>query len=206
MSDPTSVVTQLALATLPTRFGQFRIGVFQVQGAPGEFVALLHGELAGALAPLVRLHSECLTGDVLGSLRCDCGEQLEASLELIAEAETGVLLYLPQEGRGIGLANKIRAYALQDGGLDTYAANAALGLPEDARDYTVAAQMLGALGVARVDLLSNNPDKASQLRAAGIAVRDRVPTGVFATETNVRYLRAKAEQTGHTLSLPGLAS
>ena len=163
-----------------------------VLGTPGE-------------VPLVRPHSECLTGDVFGSARCDCGPQLAEAVARISETG-GYLLYLRQEGRGIGLYNKLDAYALQDGGLDTYAANAALGLPEDARDYTVAAQMLGALGVSRVDLLSNNPDKAAQLRAAGVAVRDRVPTGVFATESNVRYLRAKAEQTGHTLSLPGLAS
>lgn len=163
-----------------------------VLGAPGE-------------VPLVRPHSECLTGDVFGSARCDCGPQLAEAVARISGAG-GYLLYLRQEGRGIGLYNKLDAYALQDGGLDTYAANAALGLPEDARDYTVAAQMLGALGVDRVDLLSNNPDKAAQLRAAGIAVRGQVPTGVFATENNVRYLRAKAEQTGHTLTLPGLAS
>lgn len=164
-----------------------------VLGTPGEI-------------PLVRPHSECLTGDVFGSARCDCGPQLAEAVARISEAG-GYLLYLRQEGRGIGLYNKLDAYALQDRGLDTYAANTALGLPEDARDYTVAAQMLTALGVSRVDVLSNNPDKAAQLRTAGIAVRDRVPTGVFATENNVHYLRAKVEQTGHTLALPaGLAS
>ncbi|WP_320773735.1 GTP cyclohydrolase II [Streptomyces sp. CRN 30] len=154
--------------------------------------------------PLVRLHSECLTGDVFGSARCDCGPQLREAVERIAE-RGGVLLYLRQEGRGIGLYNKLDAYALQDRGLDTYEANAALGLPEDARDYTAAAQMLRALGINSLDLLSNNPDKAEQLRALGAEVRDRVPTGVFRTDHNVRYLRAKVLQTQHTLPLADLS-
>ncbi|MFF9108138.1 GTP cyclohydrolase II [Streptomyces sp. NPDC014776] len=153
--------------------------------------------------PLVRLHSECLTGDVFGSARCDCGPQLREAVERIAD-RGGILLYLRQEGRGIGLYNKLDAYALQDQGLDTYAANAALGLPEDARDYTAAAQMLTALGIGTLDLLSNNPDKAGQLRTLGLDVRDRVPTGVFPTPHNVRYLRAKVLQTQHTLPLADL--
>ncbi|GAA2222124.1 GTP cyclohydrolase II [Streptomyces nogalater] len=153
--------------------------------------------------PLVRLHSECLTGDVFGSARCDCGPQLREAVERVAD-RGGILLYLRQEGRGIGLYNKLDAYALQDEGLDTYEANAALGLPEDARDYTAAAQMLTALGVTELDLLSNNPDKAAQLRALGIAVRDRVPTGVFTTAHNIHYLRAKALRTRHTLPLTEL--
>ncbi|MFJ6727776.1 MULTISPECIES: GTP cyclohydrolase II [unclassified Streptomyces] len=153
--------------------------------------------------PLVRLHSECLTGDVLGSARCDCGPQLREAVERVAE-RGGVLLYLRQEGRGIGLYNKLDAYALQDQGLDTYEANAALGLPEDARDYTAAAQMLRALDIAALDLLSNNPDKAEQLRGHGIDVRERVPTGVFTTPHNVRYLRAKVLTTAHTLPLAEL--
>ncbi|MER5473193.1 GTP cyclohydrolase II [Streptomyces sp. NPDC002685] len=153
--------------------------------------------------PLVRLHSECLTGDVFGSARCDCGPQLREAVEQIAD-RGGVLLYLRQEGRGIGLYNKLDAYALQDQGLDTYAANAALGLPEDDRDYTAAAQMLQALGIDSLDLLSNNPDKAEQLRDLGITVSHRVPTGVFTTAHNVRYLRAKVLQTQHTLPLTEL--
>lgn len=163
-----------------------------------EHVAVVLGDPGPV--PLVRLHSECLTGDVFGSARCDCGPQLREAVERIAE-RGGILLYLRQEGRGIGLYNKLDAYALQDQGLDTYAANAALGLPEDARDYTAAAQMLRALGVDMLDLLSNNPDKAQQLRSLGIAVHDRVPTGVFATPDNVRYLRAKVLHTQHTLLL-----
>jgi GTP cyclohydrolase II len=166
-----------------------------------EHVALVLG--APSTTPLVRLHSECLTGDVFGSARCDCGPQLREAVEQIA-THGGVLLYLRQEGRGIGLYNKLDAYALQDEGLDTYAANTALGLPEDARDYTSAAQMLNALGISSLDLLSNNPDKAEQLRALGVDVQRRVPTGVFTTAHNVRYLRAKVLQTRHTLPLPEL--
>ncbi|MEI5526741.1 GTP cyclohydrolase II [Streptomyces brasiliscabiei] len=168
-----------------------------------EHLAIVLGDPAPGTAPLVRLHSECLTGDVFGSARCDCGPQLREAVERIAE-RGGVLLYLRQEGRGIGLYNKLDAYALQDQGLDTYEANAALGLPEDARDYTAAAQMLGALGIDELDLLSNNPDKARQLRDLGVGVRHRVPTGVFTTAHNVRYLRAKVLQTQHTLPLPEL--
>ncbi|MFG2887816.1 GTP cyclohydrolase II [Streptomyces sp. NPDC048297] len=169
-----------------------------------EHVAAVLGDPAAPGAvPLVRLHSECLTGDVFGSARCDCGPQLREAVERIAE-RGGVLLYLRQEGRGIGLYNKLDAYALQDQGLDTYEANAALGLPEDARDYTAAAQMLRALGITELDLLSNNPDKAEQLRSLGVSVRDRVPTGVFTTAHNVRYLRAKVLQTQHTLPLAEL--
>ena len=163
-----------------------------------EHLAFVLGEPGPV--PLVRMHSECLTGDVFGSARCDCGPQLRESIARISETG-GYLLYLRQEGRGIGLYNKLDAYALQDGGLDTYEANAALGLPEDARDYTAAAQMLRSLGIGELDLLSNNPDKAGQLRDLGIDVRDRVPTGVFTTAHNVRYLRAKVLQTQHTLPL-----
>ncbi|MET8165096.1 GTP cyclohydrolase II [Streptomyces sp. NPDC005329] len=168
-----------------------------------EHIAVVLGEPAPGATPLVRLHSECLTGDVFGSARCDCGPQLREAVERIA-GTGGVLLYLRQEGRGIGLYNKLDAYALQDQGLDTYEANAALGLPEDDRDYTAAAQMLRALGITSLDLLSNNPDKAGQLRDLGIDVHDRVPTGVFTTPHNVRYLRAKVLQTQHTLPLADL--
>ncbi|MFM9499653.1 GTP cyclohydrolase II [Streptomyces galilaeus] len=168
-----------------------------------EHLAVVLGD--PGLSPLVRLHSECLTGDVFGSARCDCGSQLREAVERIAE-QGGVLLYLRQEGRGIGLYNKLDAYALQDDGLDTYAANVALGLPEDARDYTPAAQMLAALGIHTLDLLSNNPDKAAQLRSLGLDVPTRVPTGVFATAQNLHYLRAKVLQTHHTLPLAELSA
>jgi GTP cyclohydrolase II len=169
-----------------------------------EHVALVLGDPTGSGTPLVRLHSECLTGDVFGSARCDCGPQLREAVQRI-DAAWGILLYLRQEGRGIGLYNKLDAYALQDTGLDTYEANTALGLPEDARDYTAAAQMLAALGVRKLDLLSNNPDKARQLDDLGISVRTTVPTGVFATGSNVRYLQAKAQHTGHTIELACVA-
>jgi GTP cyclohydrolase II len=166
-----------------------------------EHLALGLGDFRAAAVPLVRPHSECLTGDVFGSQRCDCGPQLREAVERIATAG-GYLLYLRQEGRGIGLYAKLDAYALQDAGLDTYEANRALGHADDERDYTVAAQMLAALGAERVDLLTNNPDKPAQLRALGIDVRSVRPTGVHLSEANVRYLRAKAAHTAHTLDLP----
>ncbi|MET7737103.1 GTP cyclohydrolase II [Streptomyces sp. NPDC005402] len=200
--------TQRSRVRVPLRFGDgYRVDAelvtFHGLADGREHLAVVLGDPAPGTVPLVRLHSECLTGDVFGSARCDCGPQLREAVERIAE-RGGVLLYLRQEGRGIGLYNKLDAYALQDQGLDTYAANTALGLPEDARDYTAAAQMLQALGIAELDLLSNNPDKAGQLRDLGIAVHDRVPTGVFTTAHNVRYLRAKVLQTQHTLPLAEL--
>ncbi|MEP7191817.1 MAG: GTP cyclohydrolase II [Actinomycetota bacterium] len=151
--------------------------------------------------PLVRPHSECLTGDVFGSQRCDCGPQMREAVERIANAG-GFLLYLRQEGRGIGLYSKLDAYALQDAGLDTYQANVALGYTEDERDYTAAAQMLQALGHERVALLSNNPDKAVQLGRLGVTVTERVPTGVHLSPANARYLSTKAHRGAHTLDVP----
>lgn len=169
-----------------------------------EHLALGMGDYASNPVPLVRPHSECLTGDVLGSERCDCGPQLRESLERTSEVG-GFVLYLRQEGRGIGLYNKLDAYALQDAGLDTYEANRAVGFEDDQRDYTAAAEMLTAVGAPRIDLLTNNPDKAQRLRDLGISVRDVLPTGVFVTRANLRYLRAKASHTQHTLALPDAA-
>ncbi|AMG82969.1 MULTISPECIES: GTP cyclohydrolase II [Microbacterium] len=166
----------------------------------GDWQAALARSAAGGEAPLVRPHSECLTGDVFGSERCDCGPQLREAVERIA-AEGGFLLYLRQEGRGIGLYAKLDAYALQDAGLDTYEANVALGRGEDERDYTVAAQMLRALGVDRIRLLSNNPDKAAQLDGLGVRVTERVRTEVHLSEANSRYLQAKRDHTAHTIDL-----
>ena len=166
-----------------------------------EHLALALGDAFGAGVPLVRPHSECLTGDVLGSERCDCGPQLREAVERIAGAG-GFLLYLRQEGRGIGLYAKLDAYALQDLGMDTYEANRALGHADDERDYTAAAQMLAALGVGPVDLLTNNPDKPAQLRSFGVDVRSVVPTEVHASASNVRYLQAKVAHTAHTIDLP----
>ncbi|MFZ0159906.1 MAG: GTP cyclohydrolase II [Kineosporiaceae bacterium] len=155
----------------------------------------------GGPPPLVRPHSECLTGDVFGSQRCDCGPQLREAAQRISDAG-GFLLYLRQEGRGIGLYDKLDAYALQDGGLDTYQANLELGRGEDERDYTAAAQMLQALGVTRVALLSNNPDKADQLTSLGVEIAQRIPTGVHLSGANARYLATKALHSAHTLDLP----
>jgi GTP cyclohydrolase II len=154
--------------------------------------------------PLVRPHSECLTSDVFGSERCDCGRQLREAVERIAEVG-GYVLYLRQEGRGIGLYSKLEAYVLQDAGVDTYDANLALGREEDERSYVAAAQMLLALGVSRIALLSNNPDKSEQLRSCGVTVVEQVPTGVFVSAANFRYLETKARRGRHTVELPNLA-
>ncbi|BFU44449.1 GTP cyclohydrolase II [Krasilnikovia sp. MM14-A1004] len=167
----------------------------------GEWQRALRRGAAGGPAPLVRPHSECLTGDVFGSQRCDCGPQLREAVERIADTG-GLLLYLRQEGRGIGLYAKLDAYALQEAGMDTYEANVALGRGEDERDYSAAAQMLLALGADRVRLLSNNPDKAEQLEEFGVAVSERIPTGVHVSPANVRYLSTKVSHTAHTLKLP----
>ena len=153
--------------------------------------------------PLIRPHSECLTGDVFGSQRCDCGAQLREAVERIADAG-GYLLYLRQEGRGIGLYSKLEAYALQDTGIDTYEANLALGHGEDERSYLAAGQMLHALGASRVALLSNNPDKAHQLRSCGVTVVEQLPTGVYVSDANHRYLETKARRGRHTLDLPSV--
>ncbi len=170
----------------------------------GDWESAVERAAAGGEAPLVRPHSECLTGDVLGSERCDCGPQLREAAERITK-EGGFLLYLRQEGRGIGLYAKLDAYALQDQGLDTYEANRALGRGEDERDYTAVAQMLAAVGADRIRLLSNNPDKASQLESLGIAVDAQVPTGVHLTESNAHYLETKVRHTGHAIALPDVA-
>jgi GTP cyclohydrolase II len=167
----------------------------------GNWRGALDDSASGGTAPLVRPHSECLTGDVFGSERCDCGPQLREAAQRITEAG-GFLLYLRQEGRGIGLYAKLDAYALQDAGLDTYQANLALGHGEDERDYTAAAQMLTAVGVDRIRLLSNNPDKAAQLDVLGIAVTEQVRTGVHLSQANARYLSAKRDHTAHLLDLP----
>jgi GTP cyclohydrolase II len=193
-------VTLVARASLPTRFGEFDVGIFEVAGAPTETVVVMRGAISPLDPPLVRLHSECLTGDVLGSLRCDCGEQLDASLELMAKEPSAILLYLRQEGRGIGLANKIRAYALQDRGLDTVDANLALGLPVDRREYRSAAEILRFLGATSVRLLTNNPLKEQALERYGVRVVERVPLVMVPNTINDGYLRTKAIRMGHLLA------
>jgi GTP cyclohydrolase II len=190
-------VARLSAARLPTRLGAFEALVFADHLDATEPVALVHGDLASRDAPLVRVHSECWTGDVVGSLRCDCGEQLGRALTAIASDGAGVLLYLRQEGRGIGLANKIRAYGLQDAGLDTVDANAALGLPIDAREYGGAAAILLDLGLRRVRLMTNNPAKVAALEAAGISVVERVPVTALPNVVNSSYLETKITRLGH---------
>lgn len=167
----------------------------------GGYTDSLAANESRAKMPLVRPHSECLTGDVFGSQRCDCGPQMREAVERIADVG-GFLLYLRQEGRGIGLYAKLEAYALQDAGLDTYEANLALGHAEDERDYTVAAQMLQALGLTRVALLSNNPDKAAQLDRLGVTVTETLPTGVHLSPSNANYLATKARRGAHTIDMP----
>jgi GTP cyclohydrolase II len=188
----------VASASLPTRHGDFEMRVYR-DGAGKEHAALLAGELDVGEPVLVRLHSECMTGDVFGSRRCDCGEQLDRSLELLQERGDGVLLYLRQEGRGIGLTHKILAYALQEKGLDTVEANHALGLPEDARDYRIAAQILLDLGIERVLLMTNNPAKIKGLEDNGVEVVERLPVLVCANPSNAGYLATKREKMGHVL-------
>ncbi len=194
------IFDHVATSRLPTRHGEFRIYVYQPIDETVEHVALVKGEICGLENVLVRVHSECLTGDVLGSLRCDCGEQLDAALARIAAAGQGAVLYLRgHEGRGIGLANKIRAYQLQDQGRDTVEANLALGLPVDTRDYQVAAQILNDLGVKSIRLMTNNPKKMDKLAEYGVVIADRVPMITPHTPYNRDYLRTKQEKLGHFL-------
>jgi GTP cyclohydrolase II len=190
----------VAQAVLPTRFGEFTIYGFTGRGPTEEAVALVRGNLRGKTPPLVRVHSQCLTGDVLMSLRCDCRAQLELSLKKIAQAPSGILLYLPQEGRGIGLMNKLRAYQLQDGGMDTVEANESLGFAADARDYDFSANILKKLGATRVRLLSNNPEKVRQLENAGVRVVERVPCQPRIAKLSRSYLQTKKSKMGHMLT------
>jgi GTP cyclohydrolase II len=190
-----------AHAEFPTRYGRFTIYGFEGRGPLEEAVALVRGNVKGRIAPLVRVHSQCLTGDVLTSLRCDCRAQLELSLKKIGQAPSGILLYLPQEGRGIGLMNKLRAYELQDGGMDTVEANEKLGFAADARDYNFSAQVLKKLGATRIRLLSNNPEKVRQLESGGIRVIERVPCQPRVSKTSRAYLQTKKKKMGHLLEV-----
>ena len=196
-------VTVDAVADLPTRFGRFRIVAFWNNRDGKEHVALVHGDVMGAAEVPARLHSECLTGDALGSLRCDCRDQLEVALRRLSSMDRGVLLYLRQEGRGIGLRNKIRAYALQDHGLDTVEANRALGFRDDERDYQIAAHMLASLNIESIRLMTNNPDKIAQLQGYGIRVASRIPHVIPPNEFNRQYLLTKAARSGHQISFDG---
>jgi len=198
------LLKSVAQAVLPTRYARFTIHGFEGQGPNQEAVALVRGKIRGPFksrkaVPLVRVHSQCLTGDVLTSLRCDCRAQLELSLKEIGKAPAGILLYLPQEGRGIGLMNKLRAYELQDRGLDTVEANESLGFAADARQYDFPAQILRKLGAREIRLLSNNPEKVRQLEAAGIKVVQRVPCQPRIAKISRAYLQTKKKKMGHLL-------
>ncbi len=193
------VVEHYATAELPSQYGEFEVVSFVNNRDQQEHVAVVRGDVSGHEDVLTRIHSECVTGDVLGSRRCDCGEQLEQALETLGERERGILLYMRQEGRGIGLANKIKAYSLQDEGLDTVEANHHLGFDDDLRDYTIAARMIDILGPESIELMTNNPDKVRGLLAEDIDVTQRRPIKITPNPHNVHYLETKQRKSGHIL-------
>jgi GTP cyclohydrolase II len=192
-----------AIAELPSRFGQFQAVAFWNNKDGKEHAAFVHGDVSGCENVAVRLHSECLTGDAIGSLRCDCRDQLEAALSAIGKMDNGILLYLRQEGRGIGFLNKLRAYGLQDHGLDTVEANLALGFRDDEREYSVAAHMLFSLKVRSIRLMTNNPRKIRGLEELGVKVTDRVPLVIPSNPFNRFYLETKERKSGHLLGPDG---
>ncbi|MGH1362195.1 MAG: GTP cyclohydrolase II [Calditrichia bacterium] len=196
-----STIALYAEANLPTIYGNLKVSVFRDTKTAKEHLAILNGKPQGKNNVPVRLHSECLTSEVLGSLKCDCRDQLQFALNYICERECGIVLYLRQEGRGIGLGNKIRAYALQEAGLDTVDANVKLGFPDDLRSYDVAADMLAKLGVNSIKLLTNNPHKVAALQQLGIEVAERIPTTIAANPLNENYLRTKVNKSGHLIQL-----
>jgi 3,4-dihydroxy 2-butanone 4-phosphate synthase/GTP cyclohydrolase II len=193
------LVRRVAETKLPTEFGEWRCVAYRALTDPDEHVALVFGEVDGGDPTLVRVHSQCVTGDVFGSQRCDCGEQLHMAMKMISEAGRGVIVYMRQEGRGIGLHNKIRAYHLQDGGMDTVEANEALGFPADRRDYGIGMQILVDLGLKQLRLLTNNPTKRAGLEGYGLEVVERVPIMSQPNEHNLRYLETKRKKMGHLL-------
>ena len=200
MSEPLAV-TRVACARIPTAEGEFQLCLYDNNRDDKEHLVLVMGDVIGKEDVLVRVHSECFTGDVLHSRRCDCGAQLHDALRRIAEAGEGILIYLRQEGRGIGLLNKLRAYNLQDLGYDTVDANLILGHQADERDYTVAALILQDWGVRSINLMTNNPDKIERLRQLGVQVTARVPLQADVTPDNASYLRTKVERMNHLLML-----
>jgi len=189
-----------SIANLPTRFGKFQVVAFWNNRDGKEHAAFVHGDVTGAENVPVRLHSECLTGDAIGSLRCDCRDQLETALKTIGQMSNGILLYLRQEGRGIGFINKIRAYGLQDHGFDTVEANLALGFRDDEREYSVAAHMLESLKVKSICLMTNNPKKINELTALGVKINNRIPLIIPPNPYNEFYLRTKATKSGHMMN------
>ena len=193
------IVEHFATAKLPTRYGEFQIVAFKNNRDGKEHVAVIKGQIQGARRVLCRLHSECVTGDVFGSRKCDCGPQLDAAMKQLESRGRGIILYMRQEGRGIGLANKIKAYSLQDKGLDTVEANLHLGFDDDLRRYDIAAKMLELLGPESILLMTNNPKKVDGLREAGICVEERLPILIPANSYNARYLQTKREKSGHIM-------
>ena len=192
-------VERVATAKLPTQFGEFLIAGYRSRTSDEEYVVLYKGEMDGDIPTLVRIHSQCLTGDVFGSIKCDCGPQLHKTMQMIETEGRGAIVYQQQEGRGIGIINKIRAYALQDEGADTVEANQELGFAVDARDYQQCAEILFDLGLCKVRVISNNPDKLTALTKAGLQIVERIPIEVHSEEPAAHYLRTKKEKMGHLL-------
>jgi GTP cyclohydrolase II len=202
--SPEVCVKTVAIAELPSRFGEFQVVAFWNDREKKEHAAFVHGDVFDRERVLVRLHSECLTGDAIGSLRCDCRDQLIASLERVAKSEAGIVLYMRQEGRGIGFANKIRAYQLQDQGLDTVEANEALGFRADEREYGIAAHMLTSLHVRSIEIMTNNPAKIADLRRHGVRIEGRIPLVIPPHPTAREYLETKRKKMGHLLEVEQL--
>ncbi len=199
-SEPEELVVEhFATANLPTKFGHFKIVAFKNNRDGKDHVAIVKGDVVGQTGVLCRIHSECLTGDVFGSLKCDCGPQLEYALAQLEEAGLGIILYMRQEGRGIGLANKVKAYSLQDGGMDTVEANLHLGFDDDMRDYSIASEMLRIVGPESIMLMTNNPNKVEGLRRSGIPIDERVPIKIPPNTFNQHYLATKKKKSGHLL-------
>jgi len=198
-SNGAITVERVATANLPTKRGEFKIAGYRSLTSDEEFVVLYKGEMDGHVPTLVRIHSQCLTGDVFGSIKCDCGPQLHKTMEMIEAEGRGAIVYQQQEGRGIGIINKIRAYALQDEGADTVEANEELGFAVDARDYQQCAEILFDLGLCKVKVISNNPDKLAALERAGLKIVERIPIEVESAEPAAHYMKTKKEKMGHLL-------